>query len=320
MKNQLSLFCVIGSGKLVDELIKNLLETSFAKEQFLGRVEIPPSFTKKQLRLLIKKSPAIKASNLVYIDADRIDSMLRNDLLTQLENEGKSIKMIMDPDSAMAKRGKIEYVDYIPVLRLKTDPVNDIGFKRKKRIFDVLFSIMALLLLFPLIILVSIITFLSSKGPVLYKQERLGRGGKSFNMYKFRSMYVNAETEGPELTMKNDPRVTPWGRLMRRFKLDELPQFYNSLMGSMSIVGPRPEREFWKHEIEKEAFQFRKLTSIKPGITSLGQVKFGYAVNVQEMRKRLRYDLLYLNNLSIKMDIKIILMTMGVILRGYKKK
>jgi lipopolysaccharide/colanic/teichoic acid biosynthesis glycosyltransferase len=320
MKNQISLFCVIGSGKLVDELIKNLLETSFTKDQFLGKVEIPPSFTKKQLRSLIKKSPAIKASNLVYIYADRIDSILCNDLLSQLDYEGKNIKMIMDLDSAMAKRGKIEYVDYIPVLNLKTDPVNDIGFKRKKRVFDVLFSIMAILLLFPLIILVSIITFLSSKGPVLYKQERLGREGKSFKMYKFRSMYVNAETTGPALTMKNDPRVTPWGRFMRRFKLDELPQFYNSLMGSMSVVGPRPEREFWKHEIEKEAFQFRKLTSIKPGITSLGQVKFGYAVNVQEMRKRLRYDLLYLNNLSIKMDIKIILMTMGVILRGYKKK
>jgi len=320
MKNQLSLFCVIGSGKLVDELIKNLLETSFTKDQFLGKVDIPPSYTKKQLRSLIRKSPAIKASNLIYVDADRIDSLLCNDLLTWLENEGKNIKMIMDLDSAMARRGKIEYVDYIPVLNLKTDPVHDMGFKRKKRIFDVLFSIMALLLFSPLIILIAVITFLSSKGPVFYKQERLGREGKSFKMYKFRSMYVNAETRGPALTMKNDPRVTPWGRFMRRFKLDELPQFYNSLMGSMSVVGPRPEREFWKHQIEKEAFQFRKLTSIKPGITSLGQVKFGYAVNVQEMRKRLRYDLLYLNNLSIKMDIKIILMTMGVILRGYKKK
>ncbi len=202
--------------------------------------------------------------------------------------------------------------------KLKTKPAQDPIFRRKKRIFDIVFSLLTVVLFFPLFIIIAIITLLSSKGPILYKQERIGRDGMSFYMYKFRSMYIDAETSGPALTLKNDPRVTPWGRFMRRFKLDELPQFYNTIMGSMSVVGPRPEREFWKQEIEKESFQFSRLTSVKPGITSLGQVKFGYAVNVQEMRKRLRYDLLYLNNLSIKMDFKIILMTMGVIIRGYK--
>ena len=318
MKTQHGYFCVIGSGKLVDELIENLLAQRFTKEQFLGKVKIPACSTKMQLRSFIKESQTIRDSNLVYMDTDKIDAILVNDLLTLLENNGKTVKLILELNSSMARRGKIEYVDYIPVLNLKTSPANDPVFRRKKRIFDVLFSMLAILLLFPFFIIIACITFLSSKGPILYRQERIGRDGKSFIMYKLRSMYINAETSGPALTLKNDPRVTPWGRIMRRYKLDELPQFYNCMTGNMSVVGPRPEREFWMQEIEKESFQFRKLTSIKPGITSLGQVKFGYAINVQEMRKRLRYDLLYLNNLSIKMDIKIIMMTMGVIFRGYK--
>jgi len=318
MKTQHSSFCVIGSGKLVDELIANLLAHRFTKEQFLGKVSIPACTTKMQLRSFINKSQIIRDSNLVYMDTDKIDAILVNDLLPLLENDGKTVKLILDLNSSMARKGKIEYVDYIPVLNLKTSPANDLVFRRKKRIFDILFSLIAILLLFPFFIIIAGITFLSSKGPILYRQERIGRDGKYFIMYKLRSMYMNAETSGPALTLKNDPRVTSWGKFMRRFKLDEIPQFYNTIMGSMSVVGPRPEREFWMQKIEKESLQFRKLTSIKPGITSLGQVKFGYAINVQEMRKRLRYDLLYLNNLSIKMDIKIIMMTMGVIFRGYK--
>lgn len=317
MKTQLRLFCVIGSGKLVDELIRELLAQQYTKAQFLGRVEIPSTLTKDELRLTIQQSLIIKEADLIYIDADRIAPMLFKDLLDQLENEKKTVKIIMDPDSSRVRTGKVEYIDSIPVLNLKTNPALDPAFRRKKRIFDMVFSVFTVVLFFPLFIIIAVITFLSSKGPVLYKQERIGRDGKSFYMYKFRSMNINAESSGPALTMKNDPRVTSWGRFMRRFKLDELPQFYNTIMGSMSVVGPRPEREFWMQEIEKESFQFRKLISIKPGITSLGQVKFGYAVNVLEMRKRLRYDLLYLNNLSIKMDIKIILMTMKVIIRGY---
>ena len=318
MKAQHCYFCVIGSEKLVDELITNLFTHGLSKEQFLGKINFPARATKTQLKSFIKKSEIIRDSNLVYIDTDKIDANLVNDLLALLENDGKTVKLILDLDSSMARRGKIEYIDYIPVFTLKTNPANDLVFRRKKRIFDLLFSILAIFLLLPFFIIIACITFLSSKGPILYSQERIGRDGKPFIMYKLRSMYINAEKSGPALTLKNDPRVTPWGRFMRRFKLDELPQFYNTIMGSMSVVGPRPEREFWMREIEKESIQFRKLTSIKPGITSLGQVKFGYAINVQEMRKRLRYDLLYLNNLSIKMDIKIILMTMGVILRGYK--
>ena len=189
-------------------------------------------------------------------------------------------------------------------------------YEQKKRGFDLLFSVFALLLLTPIIPLIAIITKLSSSGPVLYKQERIGRNGNPFILYKFRSMVENAEEHGPALSSKNDPRVTVWGRFMRRYKLDEIPQFYNCLVGDMSVVGPRPERAYWQQKIEERCSQFRLLQELKPGMTSLGQVKFGYAENVDEMRLRLRYDLLYLNQASFSTDLRILWETMIVIVRG----
>lgn len=197
--------------------------------------------------------------------------------------------------------------------------INYYVFNTRKRIFDIFFSLLAIVILFPFYIIFSIVTLIYSKGNILFKQERLGKKGKPFCMFKYRSMVDTAEQHGPSLTSLNDPRVTPWGKVMRKYRIDELPQFFNVLAGSMSIVGPRPEREYWKNEIVKESPQYNKLAKIKPGITSIGQVKYGYAENVDEMRKRLRYDLLYLNNMSIWMDIKIILMTIMVVFKGEGK-
>lgn len=193
-------------------------------------------------------------------------------------------------------------------------------FEQKKRGFDLLFAVLALLLLAPVIPLIALLTKLSSHGPVLYKQERIGQFGSPFVLYKFRSMINNAEENGPALSSKSDPRVTSWGRFMRRYKLDEIPQFYNVLRGEMSIVGPRPERAFWQEKIEEQSRQFRLLHEVKPGMTSLGQVKFGYAENVEQMRQRLRYDLLYLNQASLRTDLRILWITLIVILRGPNSK
>lgn len=189
----------------------------------------------------------------------------------------------------------------------------------QKRLFDLIFSSFAIIILFPFYLVISIITYLSSNGPIIYKQERIGINDKPFKIYKFRSMYLNAEKNGPELSKKNDPRVTPWGSFMRKYRIDELPQFFNVLFGNMSIVGPRPEREYWKYELEKETLNYNKLSKIKPGITSLGQVKYGYAENIVEMQKRLRFDLLYLSNTSLILDVKIIWMTIFVVLQGQGK-
>ncbi|MCS6991682.1 MAG: sugar transferase [Chitinophagales bacterium] len=185
-----------------------------------------------------------------------------------------------------------------------------------KRIFDISVSVLVLVLLSPLYVFTAIRVKLSSPGPIFYSQERIGLHGKPFRIYKFRSMYVNAESNGPQLSSHNDPRVTPWGRVMRKWRLDELPQFYNVLKGEMSIVGPRPERKYYIDQILSITTDYRHLHRVKPGITSLGMVKFGYAENIQQMITRMKYDLLYIENMSLLLDLKILFYTLRTILQG----
>ncbi len=185
-----------------------------------------------------------------------------------------------------------------------------------KQIMDIVLSLVSLVILSPLILFLSLGVKLSSPGPVLYTQSRVGRYGKEFRIYKFRSMYHNAEENGPELSSRHDPRVTRFGQMMRRHRLDEIPNFINVLKGEMSLVGPRPEREYFIERIVQEAPHYVHLHKVKPGITSWGQVKYGYAVNVSEMINRLRYDILYIENMSLFVDLKILLYTILTILKG----
>ena len=188
-----------------------------------------------------------------------------------------------------------------------------------KRAFDVGFSVFALLLLGPIYLVLAVWIKLDSPGPIFYKQERIGKGSRPFHIIKFRSMYIDAEKFGPALSKKNDPRITKIGRILRKLRLDELPQFWNVLIGDMSIVGPRPERAFFIEQIVKKAPHYRHLHKVKPGITSWGQVKYGYAENVDEMVRRLKFDILYLENMSISLDMRIILYTIIVMLEGRGK-
>ena len=157
---------------------------------------------------------------------------------------------------------------------------------------------------------------MSSKGPVFYSHERIGKYGKPFTIFKFRSMYLESEKNGPALSSKYDTRITKFGRFMRKSRLDELPQFYNVLIGDMSLVGPRPERQFFIDQIVKQAPHFTHLHKVRPGITSWGQVKFGYAENVEEMIQRLKYDIIYIENMSLYVDIKILIYTIKIIFKG----
>jgi lipopolysaccharide/colanic/teichoic acid biosynthesis glycosyltransferase len=186
-----------------------------------------------------------------------------------------------------------------------------------KRLFDVCFAGAVLVLGAPVLLLLAAISWLSSPGPAIYRQERIGCGGRPFMIYKFRSMYVNAEAGGPMLSAGlGDARITPWGRFMRQTRLDELPQFLNVLLGDMSVVGPRPERQFYIDRIMAIDPSYAELLQVKPGITSIGQVRFGYADTVSAMIRRMRYDQEYLNRQTARLDLWIIGQTIKIMFQA----
>ena len=185
-----------------------------------------------------------------------------------------------------------------------------------KFFMDKTLSLFFLVVLSPLFLYIAYRVKRDSPGSVFFGQERIGYRGKPFTIYKFRTMYLNAEERGPLLSSENDCRVTPFGRVMRKYRLDELPQFWNVLKGDMSLVGPRPERRYFIDQIVEKAPFYYLLHNVRPGITSLGMVKYGYAENVDQMIERLKYDILYYENMSLMMDITILIYTVKTVFTG----
>lgn len=228
--------------------------------------------------------------------------------------EGKNIEFMYAPDfiDIMTSRLRIEEIDGIPFMKLKSLPMN-VWNRFTKRTFDIVVSFLALFFLSPIMILLSILVKITSKGPLFYNQERVGLDGQKFIMLKFRSMKIDAEKQGPQMTTRGDDRYTPIGKMLRKYSLDELPQFYNVLIGNMSIVGPRPEREFFINSMKHSIRRYLERHRVKGGMTGWAQVS-GLRGTDSSMQTRIDYDIYYIENWSIAFDIKIIFKTIKEVL------
>lgn len=237
------------------------------------------------------------------------------DVLDALFPLGIAVKIMPDTLSFVTSSIRINDILGEPLIDLTHPPLTEFELNLKLA-FDKVFAFLFLILLSPIYIIIGCLIKLNSDGPIIYSQTRIGAHRKPFKIYKFRTMYKDSEAHGPQLSSPNDQRITKLGAILRKYRIDELPQFLNVLKGDMSIVGPRPEREFYINKIVKYAPYYKLVFQVKPGITSWGMVKYGYASSIEQMVQRTKFDLIYITNMSIMLDIKIIIYTIRTILIG----
>ena len=317
---------IIGTGVTTQKLIEDL-ENAKVWEGFniKGIVEITEQKTAvkqnypivgnwKDLPDLIKKH---KIEDIILCNESE-ESEYVPQIIEFIQNENIHLKML--PSDYNLVLGVVKMNNILGTMLAEVDfEVMPYWQKFIKRGIDIVFSLIALILLLPVFIIIASAVKLNSKGPVFFMQDRIGHKGKPFKIIKFRSMRADAEKSGPQLSSDNDDRRTSIGIFLRRTRLDELPQFINVLIGQMSLVGPRPERQFFIDQIVEKAPIYKRLHRVKPGITSWGQIKYGYAQDVNEMIDRMKYDILYLENMSLGLDIKIMFNTVLIMIQGRGK-
>ncbi len=280
-------------------------------DQLLAQVGLPRLGKWDEVRDVIGRNDVEEV--IVAVDSGEHEHISR--IMNELEGTGTRVKIIPDMYDILSGSVKMSSIFGAPLIEVNPEIMPAWQFSLKRGI-DIIVSFLSLILLAPLLLILAIAVKLSSPGPIFFRQERVGKHGRLFQIIKFRSMYSDAERNGPQLSSSADPRITPLGRYMRRTRMDELPQFWNVLKGDMSLVGPRPERQHFIDAITQLAPHYRHLHKVRPGITSWGQVKFGYAENVDQMIRRLKYDILYIENMSLAVDLKILAYTVLIILKG----
>jgi len=234
------------------------------------------------------------------------------DVISQCQGMGVRFKIVPELYEMFLSETDGEDVNGLPLVEVMGAPIYGTN-EVIKRLIDILVSSITLLLFLPLILLIVVLIRMESKGPVLFKQDRVGKDGGIFSLYKFRSMAKDAEKyTGPVLAKSDDKRMTKLGKILRKARLDEIPQLINVLKGDMSLVGPRPERPFFVERFKREIPGYVQRLQVRPGVTGLAQVHSRYDISA---RSKLRYDLLYVRNHSLFLDLEIILRTIGVILR-----